>query len=627
MEKLSGKSLNLVQENINKLIELFPEITNGDNQINFDSLRELLEENVDVTDDVEEHYNFTWWGKKEAIRIAKESISKTLRPLIKNSKNWDDTENIYIEGDNLDALKILLGSYRDTIKMIYIDPPYNTGRDFVYKDNRSESIREHLENTGQLNEDGQLLENPRTGGKYHSNWLNMMYPRLYLARKFLTKDGVIFISIDDNEVENLKKLCNEIFGEENFVSQLNWKRQGGRQDSKYYAVVHEYILVYAKSINDFVAGEKPKEIGNFPKFDEEKNRKYKTQLLRKWGSNSRRADRPNLFYPIEAPDGSNLYPMLSETEEGCWRWGKTTMQKNIDEGNVEFVKKDNVWIAYEKIYEPLPGEEPTMKYNTWIDDINSGAGSTLIKELFDNHAVFDYPKPVELINLLQKMANIKENDIIMDFFSGSATTAEGIMRFNLENNFNNSFILVQIPEETSENSEAFRQDYKTICEIGEDRINRAGDKIIENSKNKDLDIGFKVFKVDESNFIPWNPEIATKNIKDAILTTYNNIVVGRSELDLIYELLLKLNMDLSCSVDEEKLNNKKIYVVDEGYALICLDSNIDESIVDDLLQLKEDLMTEYCQVILRDDAFNGNDELAINIYNKLNSEGVEFKTI
>ena len=246
MEKLSGKSLNLVQENINKLIELFPEITNGDNQINFDSLRELLEENVDVTDDVEEHYNFTWWGKKEAIRIAKESISKTLRPLIKNSKNWDDTENIYIEGDNLDALKILLGSYRDTIKMIYIDPPYNTGRDFVYKDNRSESIREHLENTGQLNEDGQLLENPRTGGKYHSNWLNMMYPRLYLARKFLTKDGVIFISIDDNEVENLKKLCNEIFGEENFVSQLNWKRQGGRHDSKYYAVVHEYILVYAK---------------------------------------------------------------------------------------------------------------------------------------------------------------------------------------------------------------------------------------------------------------------------------------------------------------------------------------------------------------------------------------------
>ena len=240
MEKLSGNSLNLIQENINKLIELFPEITNGDNQINFDSLRELLEENVDVTDDSEEHYNFTWWGKKEAIRIAKESTTKTLRPSIKDSKDWDTTENIYIEGDNLDALKILLGSYRDTIKMIYIDPPYNTGRDFVYKDNRSESIREHLENTNQLNEDGQLLENPRTSGKYHSNWLNMMYPRLYLARKFLCKEGAIFISIDDNEVENLKKLCNEIFGEENFVAQLNWKRQGGRQDSKYYAVVHEY---------------------------------------------------------------------------------------------------------------------------------------------------------------------------------------------------------------------------------------------------------------------------------------------------------------------------------------------------------------------------------------------------
>ena len=261
--------------------------------------------------------------------------------------------------------------------------------------------------------------------------------------------------------------------------------------------------------------------------------------------------------------------MLSETEEGCWRWGKTTMQKNIDEGNVEFVRKDNNWIAYEKIYEPLPGEEPTMKYNTWIDDINSGAGSTLIKELFDNHAVFDYPKPVELINLLQKMANIKENDIIMDFFSGSATTAESIMRFNSENNFNNSFILVQIPEETSENSEAFRQDYGTICEIGEDRINRAGDKIIETSKNKDLDIGFKVFKVDESNFIPWNPEVSSKNIKDAILATDNNVVVGRSELDLIYELLLKLNMDLSCSIDIEEVSNHKIYAIDDGYALIA----------------------------------------------------------
>ena len=628
MEKLDGKSLNLVQENINKLIELFPEIANGDNQINFDSLRELLEENADIIDDSEEHYNFTWWGKKEAIRIAKESISKTLRPSLKNSKNWDTTENIYIEGDNLDALKILLGSYRDTIKMIYIDPPYNTGRDFVYKDNRSENIREHLENTNQLNEEGMLLENAKTNGKYHSNWLNMMYPRLYLSRKFLREDGVIFISIDDNEVENLKKLCNEIYGEENFVAQLNFRRLGGRQDSKYFAVVHEYILVFAKSINTFVAAEKPKEIGDFPKFDEEKNRKYKTQLLRKWGSNSRRSDRPNLFYPINAPDGSKVYPMISDTEEGRWRWSKTTMQKNIDDGNVEFIKKDNNWIAYEKIYEPLPGEEPTMKYNTWIDNINSGAGSTLIKELFDNHAVFDYPKPVELINLLQKMANVKENDIILDFFSGSATTAEGIMRFNSENNFNNSFILIQIPEETAENSEAFKEGYKNICEIGEERINRAGDKILNESVNKDLDIGFKVFKVDESNFIPWNPIInSEEDVEQSVLSTGNNIVDGCSELDLIYELLLKLNMDLSCSIEEEVINNRKVYVVDYGYALICLDEDIDESIANDLLQLKKDLMTEYCQVILRDDAFNGNDELAINIYNTLNSEGIEFKTI
>ena len=253
MEKIDGKSLNLVQENINKLIELFPEIANGDNQINFDSLRELLEENVDVIDDSEEHYKFTWWGKKEAKRVAKVSTTKTLRPSLKDSKDWDSTENIYIEGDNLEALKILLGSYRNSIKMIYIDPPYNTGKDFVYKDNRTETEKEHLKSTGQLSEDGFLFENAKTDGKYHSNWLTMMYPRLNIARKFLSEDGLIFISIGSDEVANLRKLCDEIFGENNFLAEISrTSTAGSKNDSNLFINDNDYILVYSKDVNKVV---------------------------------------------------------------------------------------------------------------------------------------------------------------------------------------------------------------------------------------------------------------------------------------------------------------------------------------------------------------------------------------
>lgn len=250
MVKLNGQSFDVVEDNISKLKEIFPEVVNGDNQLDFDSLRDILEKDIEVVDDGEEHYKFTWWGKKESKRKALESTTKTLRPSIKDSKNWNETENIYIEGDNLDALKILLGSYRNRVKMIYIDPPYNTGKDFVYHDNRTESKKEHLENTNQLNEEGQLLENPKTEGKYHSNWLNMIYPRLYLAKKFLTKDGVIFISIDDNEIDNLKKICNEIFGENNFITQFYWKsRTSQNYSDKYISNIGEYILCYAKDIN------------------------------------------------------------------------------------------------------------------------------------------------------------------------------------------------------------------------------------------------------------------------------------------------------------------------------------------------------------------------------------------
>lgn len=611
--------MDIVSDNISKLKEIFPDVITED-KIDFEKLKLILGNDIDVDN---EKYSFTWPGKNQAIKESQKQFTGTLRPCKGESKNWDTTKNIYIEGDNLEVLKLLQKSYYNKIKMIYIDPPYNTGKDFIYKDNYRDNLDNYLELTGQISKDEmnregsiKLVTNAETHGRFHSNWLNMMYPRLKLAKNLLTDDGIIFMSISDDEFENLKRVSNEVFGEENFVAQLNWKRQGGRQDSKYYAVVHEYILVYAKSINDFVAGEKPKEKGIFPKYDDVKKRKYKTQLLRKWGSNSRKSDRPNLFYSIKAPDGSNIYPMLSETEEGCWRWGKTTMQKNISEGNIEFIKKDNEWIAYEKIYEPLPGEEPTMKYNTWMDNINSGAGSTLIKDLFDKHIVFDYPKPIELINLLQKMGNVKENDIILDFFSGSATTAHAVLQLNSEDKYDCKFIMVQIPESTDENSDAYKSGYNNICEIGKERIRRAGDKILEESNNKDLDIGFKVFKLDSSNLKKWDSNF--NNLEQSLLSSKDNIKSDRTQEDLIYEIMLKYGVDLTLPIEKHEIADNTIYSIGFGALLICLDDDITKEISNEIIELG----SEATRVVFKDNGFKSDSEKT-NIKEILKNNNIE----
>ena len=404
MKKFEFCSESLVQENVSKLAELFPEcvteVLNEDNklvkQVDFNVLKSLLKESIIEGD--KERYQFTWPGKQAARDEAFTSIDKSLRPCKEESVNFDTTENLYIEGDNLAVLKLLRHTYHGKIKMIYIDPPYNTGSDFVYNDKFKQTKAEYDESSGEFDELGnRLYTNTAGGGQFHSNWLNMMYPRLLLARDLLSKDGVIFISIDDNELSNLQKICNEILGKANFLAILNWKGRGGKQDSKYYAIIHEYILVYAKNIAHFEAGEEIKEEGVYPKFDTAKQRYYKTSLLRKWGSTSKRSDRPNLFYPIPAPDGSPVYPMLSKTEEGRWRWGKERMDKALKDGMIEFVKsKELGWIPYEKTYAPLEGEEETKKYNSWIDDISNGTSE--LKELF-GISPFDFPKSTKLISL------------------------------------------------------------------------------------------------------------------------------------------------------------------------------------------------------------------------------------
>ena len=589
MDRLKMHSVNKVDENIKKIAELFPntltEVIKGyrddgtpiiEHAIDFDVLRQELSDII--VEGPEERYQFTWPDKKKSILLANAPIAKTLRPCREESVDFDTTENLYIEGDNLDALKLLQETYLGKVKMIYIDPPYNTGNDFVYEDDFAQSADEYLANSGQYDEDGnRLVQNTESNGRFHTDWLNMMYPRLKLAKDLLRDDGVIFISIDDNEVENLKKICNEVFGEKNFISIINWKGRGGRQDSKYYAVIHEYILCYAKKVNQFVAGKETIVGGNYPKYDEIKKRYYKTQLARKWGSNSRRSDRPNLFYPILAPDGTELYPMLSPTEEGRWRWGKSRMEKELQQGNIEFSYNNGQWVAYEKIYAPLEGEEKTKKYNTWIDDI--GNGTDAMKELFGS-AVFDYPKSPKLLSRFIQMANVDDDEIILDFFSGSATTAHAVMQLNAEDGGNRKFIMVQLPEPCDENSEAYKAGYKTIAEIGKERIRRAGRKILEEHSEAagKLDIGFRVLKVDSSNMqdVYYRPDEYTQDLLSSLT---DNIKPDRTPEDLLFQVMLDLGVLLSSKIEEMVIGGKKVFNVADGYLIACFDNDVTDEVV------------------------------------------------
>ena len=583
--------------------------------VDFDKLRQLL--SSEIVEGNEERYQFTWPDKRKAILAANAPINATLRPCPEESVNFDTTQNLYIEGDNLDVLKCLKETYLHKVKMIYIDPPYNTGNDFVYEDNFAESAAEYLANSGQFDEQGnRLVTNTESNGRFHTDWLNMIYPRLKVARDLLTEDGVIFISIDDHEVENLKKVCGDIFGERNFVTIINWRRSGGRQDSKYYAVVHEYILCYAKDISNFEAGEEIKTGEVYPKYDGIKKRYYKTQLLRKWGSNSLRENRPNLYYPIQGPDGTEVYPIIYQEDansdlgfvkiQGCWRWGASNLAKAQEDGRIEFQKNRwNEWVAYEKIFAPLEGEENTKKYTTWIDDVSNGTET--IKNLFSK-TIFDYSKSAELVTRFLKMANLKKEDICLDFFSGSATTAHAVMQLNAEDGGNRKFIMVQLPEATPADSEAYKAGYKNICEIGKERIRRAGKKIKEESPltTQDLDTGFRVFRVDSSNYeeVEHTPKEWNQDQLDLFL---NNIKSDRTDLDLLFGCMLNWGVQLSLPMTTEEVDGKNIYTVNEGDLVACFAEKVTDDVVRAMAE-KQPL-----RVIFRDSCFE-RDADKINIY-------------
>ena len=622
MKKLEGTSMNIVQDNIEKLKEIFPEIfTEG--KIDFEVLKQLLGEKIETD---KERYSFTWKGKTEARQVAQDISTGTLRPFKEDSKDWDNTENLYIEGDNLEVLKLLQKSYHGKIKMIYIDPPYNTGKDFVYKDNFKDNLKNYLEVTGQLGEEGQRLStNSDSSGRYHSDWLNMMYPRLKLARNLLTDDGVIFISIDDNEQENLKKICNEIFGEENFIAQVIWERAYSPINlKKHFSESHDYIVCYAKNLEKCICNGLPRSL--------EANERYSNpdnDPRGNWKSSDLSVG-PRIeskVYEIITPSGRKVLPPSGY----CWRLDKKTFEEYVKDNRIWFgTDGNNVPSIKRFISEVKQGITP-MTIWKYTEVGHSQDAAQKLKKLFDGKSYFDYPKSVELIKRCLQLYSTKDS-IALDFFSGSATTAHAVMQLNAEDNGKRKYIMVQLPEACDEKSEAYKAGYKNICEIGKERIRRAGEKIKEEieKENSQLkigekpkkipDVGFKVFKLDSSNIKEWDSE--TDDLKQILLDSIDNIKSDRSSLDVLYEIISKYGLELTVPIEE----NENFYSIGGGTLLINLNKKIDIEVIDsiceeyrNLLEIDEDFKTT---VVLRDSAFK-NDVDKTNAIKKLEQSGIK----
>lgn len=640
MERINGETLNIVEDNIQKLKAIFPEVFNED-KVDFEKLEAVLGE---YKDSGTERYNFSWPGKSKAIRIAQTPSTGTLRPCKEESKNWDETQNLYIEGDNLEVLKILQKSYYGKVKMIYIDPPYNTGNDFVYKDDFKDNVKNYLTITGQKDEGGnKITTNTESNGRYHSNWLNMMYPRLKLAKNLLKDDGVIFISIDDYEVNNLKKLCDEIFGEENFIALLptimNLK---GNNDEFGFSGTHEYTVVYMKNKSSVDS------LYGLPLQDEDKkeynlkdeNGYYKKgATLMRTGEAGAREKRPKGYYPIfVANDYSYMdivkrnesdyivYPKTKDGKEMSWRRSPETLRSSLDEFIITPTRDGIAFNKKQRLDDDMRfGKKPKTLF--YKPEYSSGNGTSVIKNLLGDR-IFDNPKP---INLIKDFCSIGSKDgIILDFFSGSSTTAQAIMELNSEDKCNRKYIMVQLPEVFDKKNIAFKKGYRTICEIGKERIRRAGEKIKQENKDKEgienLDIGFKVFKLDSSNINKWDLKDG-EDIERKLYEMTENIKEGRSEEDILYEILLKYGIDLNMPIEEHNICGKKVFDIGFGAIIACLDNNITLEVVEGIGKLKEELSPEEneCRVVFMDSGF-ATDSVktnAIQILKRYNIEDVK----
>ena len=613
---MDGKSLKPQDDKLQKLKQILPEaFTEG--KIDWEKLKATLGEDVNFSN---ERYVLNWAGKSESFKILQTPTTQTLKALKDRSINFEKTDNIFIEGENLQVLKVLQKSYFGKIKMIYIDPPYNTGSDaFIYPDKFSETKDEYQKRIGEKDDEGYMTKegmfhkNSKENGQYHSNWLNMMYPRLFLAKNLLKQDGVIFVSIDDNEIHNLRLLMNEVFGEENYLQEIIWKRHGGGgNDSKYFAVDHEYVLCYAKSIDYIDKLRIPldkRDLEQYKLKDEhfEKLGAYKTKSFLRM-----RADdpRPGLQYNVKCPDGTLLF--------GEWKWEEKSFLKAYNENKI-IIKKNsnNDWVVEYKLYEKnSDGTEKTKVPRSMIlSEATNSKGKSLLTKTFGKANIFNNPKPIELLQHLIKIGTSSESDIVLDFFAGSGSTGHAVLDYNLNNNSQLKFICVQLPELTEKNSVPYKNGYKTISEITTDRFK----KVINNQpKSQSNKLGFKYFQLTDSNFKQWR-QLMSNNIKD--LNEQMNLFVDpvskNATIDnMVFELLLKSGKDLNSEVAFEN----KYYKININ-ELILLLNDVNEDIIDSIIRIKP------LKVIALDKLFKNNDQLKTNISLQLKDSDIEFKTI
>ncbi|MDR2713895.1 MAG: site-specific DNA-methyltransferase [Clostridiales bacterium] len=621
---------NLTAKNVAKIAELFPGIVT-ENKVNFDLLRSLLGDEV-FTD---EAYEFTWVGKRAAIAEAGRPIRKTLRPCVEESKNWDMTENLYIEGDNLDVLKLLQESYLGKVKMIYIDPPYNTGSDkFIYRDRFEMDAYEYEEAINMYDAEGNLnfCENNKTNPRFHSDWCNMLYPCLVLARNLLAPDGLIFFSIDDNEIENLKKMCDEVIGESNFIGMISRLMKSGGNKGRFFSPNIDYVLVYAKdalSATDFKLPLDENVVNKLYNRTETKGLR-KGERYRPFGLYQSSLDaRPNQRYYIECPDGTFAIPpgitmpkiiadrskVIPQSDDGCWRWSVDRYLQERENNNVLFVEsregvliqpngEKSKWNVYTKIWLSERMDEGQTPTN-FISQFESRHSAKELKEL---GIPFDFPKPTGLIKHLMSFAGIKSNGIILDFFSGSATTAHAVIQLNAEDGGKRRFIMVQLPEICAKGTEAAKAGYSTICEIGKERIRRAGEKIKSEAglTAQNLDIGFRVLKLDDTNMndVYYTPGDLKQ---DRLFTMESNIKPDRTDMDLLYACLLEWGLPLSLPHTHEKIDGFTVHTYNDGDLIACFEERISEKAIRGIAERKP------LRAVFRDSGF-ANSPQKINVF-------------
>ena len=584
---LQTRSADIVAENVERLKALFPEVF-AEGKVDFDVLKQLL---GGAVGEREEKYGLNWHGKSRARQLALTPSNGTLRPCSEDSVDWGTTQNIMIVGDNLEVLKLLQKSYAGKVKLIYIDPPYNTGKDFIYPDNYRDSIRNYLELTGQIDrENWKLSSNTEASGRFHTDWLNMMYPRLKLGRNLLKNDGYFFISCDDCEVSNVRKMADEIFGEENFIDTIIWKkRYGGGAKEKYLVSLHEYIVMYAKNIEELDSINVPLSEASINRYytlrdsNFEIRGPHRTHPLEAMKSFE---DRPNLSYPIRGPDGSEIRPKRQ------WRWGRERMDKAIEKGEVAFIKsRESKWKAYSKQYlKDEAGKTRTAKVFSIIDDVYTQAGTNEIVDYFGDARVFPFPKPSKLLKKLIELGSSDDkSDLMVDFFAGSGAMGDAVFMQNAEDEGRRRVLLIQLPEPLDPNSREQKpaagfceriERPQNIAELTKERLRRAARKIKGNNPSYVGDLGFRVFKLDTSNIRAWDS--MTDDLEASLLDSIDHIKPGRSEQDILYELLLKLGLDLCVPIETRTIVGKSVHAVGGGTLIVCLDEVIARADVEPL---------------------------------------------